>query len=243
MPPLRALFLDVDDTLFSTTEFASRARRRAMAAIAAVPGVALSADDLLGELREVIAEFGANYHEHYDRLLRRVPEEGLGGHARAALVAVGVAAYHDAKQVWMEPFPGLLDLLRDLRKAGGVRLGIVTEGLEVKQYEKLVRLGVYPLLDPGAVFVSDAIGISKPNPKLLQKALSCSAVAPGEAIYVGDNPVNDVAPAKSLGMTAVRFRSPGGKHSCAPAPVAPDHEVADFAALRTVLRDVHGIGV
>ena len=243
MPTLRALFLDLDDTLYSTTEFASRARRRAMEAIAAVPGFGLSADTLLGELREVIAEFGANYHDHYDRLLRRVPPEALGGHARAALVAVGVAGYHDAKQEWMEPFPGLLDLLRDLRGAGGLRIGIVTEGLEVKQYEKLVRLGVYPLLDPGAVFVSDAIGISKPNPKLLQRALSCSGVAAAEAVYVGDNPVNDVAPAKSLGMTAIRFRSPGGKHSGVEGTVPPDHVVADFAGLRTVLREAHGVAV
>jgi putative hydrolase of the HAD superfamily len=158
-------------------------------------------------------------------------------------VAAGVAAYHDAKKGGMEPFPGLLGLLEALRDAGGLRLGVVTEGLEVKQYEKLHRLGVYPFLDRDSVFVSDAIGISKPNPKLLQRALAGTGVPPGEAMYVGDNPVNDVGPAKAVGMVAVRFRSPGGKHSRVDGPVPPDQEVADHEALRTVLREVYGVAV
>jgi FMN phosphatase YigB (HAD superfamily) len=63
------------------------------------------------------------------------------------------------------------------------------------------------------------------------------------ALYVGDNPVNDVAPARALGMAAVRFRSPGGKHAAVEGPVPPDHEVADYAGLRTVLREAHGAAV
>lgn len=243
MPGLRLLLLDLDDTLYSTTAFAARARRAAMEAVASFPGMTVSAEALLDELREVIAEFGANDHAHYDRLLRRFPEAALGGHPRAALVAAGVAAYHDTKHGGMEPFPGLLDLLADLRRAGGLRIGVVTEGLEVKQFEKLHRLGVYPFLDRGMIFVSEAIGISKPNPKLLQRALHCTGVPAAAALYVGDNPVNDVAPARALGMVAVRFRSPGGKHAVVEGPSAPDHEVADFAGLRTVLREAHGVAV
>lgn len=242
-PPLRAVLFDVDDTLYPTTAFAAGARRKAMEAMAALPGVRIPADRLLEELREVIAEFGPNFDSHYDRLLRRFPEEDLGGHPRGALVAAGVAAYHDAKQGGMEPFPGVREVLGALRERSGLRLGVVTEGLEVKQFEKLLRLGLYGFFDPAGVAVSDSIGISKPNPKLWLRACSGLGAEPGECLYVGDNPEKDVLPARGLGMRTVRFRAPGGKHAAAEAAAPADHEIRDFRELTGVLRDAHGVVV
>jgi putative hydrolase of the HAD superfamily len=242
-PPLRAVLFDIDDTLFPTTAFAAGARRRAMEAIAGFPGMRLTADRLLAELREVIAEFGPNFDSHYDRLLRRFPEEDLGGHSRGLLVAAGVAAYHDAKQGGMEPFPGVREVLEAVRARTALRLGVVTEGLEIKQFEKLLRLDLYRYFQPGAVIVSDAIGISKPNPKLWLRACAALGVEPAEALYVGDNPEKDIAPARGLGMRTVRFRAAGGKHAALESGAPADHEIREFAALPGVLRDAHGIAV
>ena len=52
----------------------------------------------------------------------------------------------------------------------------------MKQAEKIHRLGVYPFLSPGAVFISDTIGISKPNPKLWQRA--CAADRGFSCVYL-----------------------------------------------------------
>ncbi len=241
--PLKAVFFDVDDTLYSTTAFAAKARRRAMEAMVALGGLRVTADRLVDELGEVIAEFGPNYASHYDRLLRRFPVEDLGGHSRAFLVAAGVAAYHDIKAEEFEAFPGVVEGLRALRERTPLLLGVITEGLEVKQAEKIHRLGVYPYLDPRAVFISDTIGISKPNPKLWQRACSDAGVSPGEAAYVGDNPANDILPARKVGMRTVRMRSPGGKYAGVESAVPPDHEVTDFAGLLRVLRERYGAAV
>ena len=46
-----------------------------------------------------------------------------------------------------------------------------THGWTGKQSEKLIRLGLVPYLDMQAVFISDQVGISKPNPKLYSAAL------------------------------------------------------------------------
>ena len=241
--PLRAVFFDVDDTLYSTTEFAALARRRAMEAMVALGGLRVTVDELLSELREVISEFGPNYEAHYDRMLRRFPEESLGGHSRSVLVAAGVAAYHDTKVQSFRPFPGVLDGLRALHSGTQLLLGVITEGLEVKQTEKLLRLGVYPYLDRAAIFISDPIGISKPNAKLWLRACASTGVPPAEAMYLGDNPQNDIVPARKVGMRTVRMRSPGGKHASAESPVPPDHEVASFPEFLDVLRREYGLAV
>jgi putative hydrolase of the HAD superfamily len=239
--PLKAVFFDVDDTLYSTTAFATRARRRAIEAMVALGGLQVTADQLQAELREVIAEFGPNYDAHYDRMLRRFKPEELGGHSRTVLVAAGVSAYEDTKVREFTAFPGVLDGLKALRRSPGLVLGVITEGLAVKQAEKIHRLGVYPYLDRGAVFISDVIGISKPNPKLWLRACEAARVAPADALYCGDSPVNDIVPAGSVGMKTVRMRSPEGKNAAAECPVRPDHEVRDFPGLMAILRDVYGV--
>ena len=62
-----------------------------------------------------------------------------------------------------------IHLLRDLHQLELV-LGVVTSGLTVKQAEKLLRLGVYPFLTPTAIYISEQIGINKPNVKLYRRA-------------------------------------------------------------------------
>ena len=43
----------------------------------------------------------------------------------------------------------------------GVNVGIITDGVEVKQAEKIVRLKVLPYLNPQAVYISDSVGVNK----------------------------------------------------------------------------------
>ena len=243
MARVAAVLFDIDDTLCATTEFARRARRNAVEAMIHA-GVDVTAERLSAELDEVIAEFSSNYEHHFDKLLLRLEPERLAGCNRALIVAAGVAAYHDTKFRELRPFPGAPELLSDLRRAG-VRLGVVTHGLSVKQAEKLVRLKLVEYFDPRAIFISDEIGINKPNPKLYRTALRALALEPGVVMYVGDNPRNDVAPPKSLGMITVWARL-SGRHANAepPGPEAvPDHTIESFEGLRRLLAETYGVSV
>ena len=71
---LGAVFFDIDDTLFSTSRFAERAREESVDAMLAM-GVRCPRETLLRELDEVVAEFSSNYEHHFDKLLSRLPIE------------------------------------------------------------------------------------------------------------------------------------------------------------------------
>ncbi len=234
MVKLRALFFDVDDTLYSTTEFAASARRAAVEAMVA-HGLRMSVDDALSELGEVIAEFGSNYPFHYDRLLRRLPPDVAPRGNPAIVVAAAVGAYHDTKYKSLFPFPEVPGVLERLATKTSLKIGIVTEGLEIKQAEKLVRLDVVKWIARDAVFISDQIGISKPNRKLYLRACAETGVRPDEAMYVGDHPENDVAPAKAVGMVVVRHRRKSGKHAREEGSVKPDYEIKGMKELLPIL--------
>lgn len=235
---LDAIFFDIDDTLCATTAFAARARRNAVRAMVAA-GLAGDEEAIYAELEEVIAEFSSNYEHHFDKLLLRLDPKSSEHLNRALVVAAGVAAYHDTKFRELVPFPGVVELFRDLH-ARGLRLGVITHGLTVKQAEKLVRLELVPYLDPAAIFISDQVGINKPNPKLYATALRALGLEARRTMYVGDHPAHDVAPPKELGMIAVwarlvdRFRA---------SDVAPDHEIASFGDLRRLLRERYRVAV
>ena len=229
---LKAVFFDIDDTLYSTTDFADTARRLAVESMRR-RGLRLPADHILRELVEVISEFSSNYEHHFDKLLLRLPRRAFDGVNPAILVAAGVQAYHDAKFRFLRPYPDVRPVLERLARTDLVR-GVITAGLEIKQADKLLRLGLYPCFNPTAIFISDQIGISKPNPKLFQRACDEVGLKPQESIYVGDHPVHDVDSANALGMVTVRVRR--GKHAPEQGRTRPAYELKSFKELLTILR-------
>ncbi|MCC7013032.1 MAG: HAD-IA family hydrolase [Planctomycetes bacterium] len=239
MRALDALFFDIDDTLCATTAFAQRARHNAVRAMLEA-GLAAPEESVYRELEDVISEFSSNYEHHFDKLLLRLDPRALQDLNPALVVAAGVAAYHDTKFRELVPFPGARELLRDL-KAAGLTVGIITHGLTVKQAEKLVRLGLVPHLDPRAIFISDQVGISKPNPKLYQLALERSGVAAQRAMYVGDNPKNDIAPPAQLGMATCWARMV--ERHATPSSTSATHEMRGFDELRTLLRERYSLPI
>jgi putative hydrolase of the HAD superfamily len=240
MALLDAVFFDIDDTLFPTTEFAQRARWNAVKAMVAA-GLERPEQEVYQELVEVISEFTSNYGNHYDHLLRRLGEDAVRDVNPALIVAAGVAAYHDTKFREIAPFDDVVPLLEDL-KAADLKVGIITHGLTVKQAEKLLRLGLVPHLDADAIYISEQVGISKPNPKLYLHALEDQELDPERVLYVGDNPAHDIAPPKSLGMRTA-WSSRAARTDIATTGIEPDHSISSFEQLRIVLRQHYKVPV
>ena len=238
-PPvkLKALFFDVDDTLCATTAFTVKARAAAVDAMRSL-GLRHPRASLIREQNEVIEEFSSNYGLHLDKLLLRLPPKSFKGINRAILVAAGVRAYHDAKDRLLRPFPDVPNAIRRLARTR-LRLGVITAGLEIKQADKLLRLDLYDQFDPGAIFISEQIGISKPNPKLFQRACDAVGVKPTQAGFIGDHPTHDIDPAHEIGMVTFRVRR--GRLAGAEGRSTPDHDLQNFKELLTVLRRIYKV--
>jgi putative hydrolase of the HAD superfamily len=238
---LKSVLFDIDDTLFSTSDFAERARRNAIRSMIQY-GLKMDEEAAYRELLEVIAEFSSNYESHLDKLLDRLPRERFYPDVNPAiLVAAGVVGYHETKSIELRPFPDVITALRRLAKTR-LRLGIVSAGLTTKQAEKLIRLGLYRFFRSDAIFISEQIGIGKPNPKLWQTACKAMGVPPEEVMYVGDNPTQDIDPCNSIGMVTVRSRR-GTRHNDTHGKTPPAYEIVTFDDLVALLVRDFGIAV
>jgi len=240
MARLRAILFDVDDTLYSTTEFAELARSNGVREMIRL-GLKMEQDEVMRELREVIAEFSSNYEYHFDKLLLRLAPQVYEGVNPAMLIAGAVIAYHETKARQLKPWPDVPEVLGKLTRTDLI-LGVITMGPQVKQAEKILRLGLMEYLDPSAIFISDQIGIGKPNVKLYMKACRQLDIWPLEAMYVGDNPPNDVDPPNQLGMSTVLMRREG-KYSSVQGLTEPDYTIKTLHELLDILREKYDINI
>ena len=122
---------------------------------------------------------------------------------RAALLDAFTEVGREAS---IELTEGVADCLRRL-KGAGVRLGIICDvGMTPSSILRhhLDRHGVLGLFDHWSF--SDEVGAYKPDPVIFEHALAgLGAVAPSAAAHVGDLRRTDVAGARAMGMTAVRY--------------------------------------
>ena len=103
-----------------------------------------------------------------------------------------------AADAW-EPYPDVVPMLRAVRAADDVRIGVVSDwGSNLRGI--LAELDLDAYLD--FVLPSGAVGLAKPNPAFFRLALDQVGVAPDEALMVGDSYRADVMGAWAAGMHA-----------------------------------------
>jgi putative hydrolase of the HAD superfamily len=234
---LDAIFFDIDDTLFSTTVFADKARRNAIDAMIRA-GLNAPRQDAMRELEDVIQEFSSNYSGHFDKVLDRLGPDSHSGSNRAVIVAAGVVGYHGTKESDLKVYDDVYSTLKWLSKKPLTR-GIISAGITIKQAEKLVRLEVLEFVTASAVFFTDQVGFSKPNPKLYRRVLETLGLKPERCLYVGDNPTHDIDPCNNDGWTTVRIRR-SGRYAQLEGETKADYEIRDFLELRKILESDFG---
>jgi putative hydrolase of the HAD superfamily len=97
----------------------------------------------------------------------------------------------------------------------GIALGVVSN-FEPWLEDVLALQGVDHLF--ATVAVSGKLGVAKPDPEIFEAALTEAGAAAEQTVHAGDQPVNDVAAARAVGITPVlvdrfaRHPDPGDTH-------------------------------
>ncbi|WP_308575333.1 HAD-IA family hydrolase, partial [uncultured Methanosphaera sp.] len=90
-------------------------------------------------------------------------------------------------------------------KSKDYKVGLITNGKKLKQWEKLVRLGVYPFFD--VVVTSEEVGVDKPNAEIFQIAMDRLNVTADTSIMVGNKFDVDIMGAYNVGMQSMLINS------------------------------------
>ncbi|KZX13004.1 TIGR02253 family HAD-type hydrolase [Methanobrevibacter oralis] len=194
----RVVFFDVDDTLLDTSAFAETARRAALE-LMVDNGLPLDKDEAYGVLKTIIRERGSNYGKHFNVLTKVVL-----GHEDPMLIALGMITYHNVKMALLRPFAQTIDTLIYL-KSQGYRLAVISNGITIKQWEKLVRLNIYQFFD--AVITSEEVGKKKPDKLIYDVALRKMQGNPDKSIMIGNKFKEDALGAVNAGMSAILVNS------------------------------------
>jgi putative hydrolase of the HAD superfamily len=129
-----------------------------------------------------------------ERIREVLGNPGMSAEAADVRMAEVLEAYEAAWRLFDDVIPAL-DSLSDRR------LGIITNGGEAQQTEKLKRLGILDRF--AAVITSETVGVAKPDEKIFAVAADQFGVPVNACVMVGDDWVCDVEGGRRAGMAAV----------------------------------------
>ncbi len=185
---------DLDDTLYKERDYLLSGFR-AIAGALCTRGVNQDPDRTVGEMyasyrtgKDVFAEIEAKF---------------------GVMDKAGMLNLYRTHKPSIQLSPGAADLLNVL-KENGCRLGLITDGREVSQNNKIDALGLRKWFGKDDIIISEAFGSSKPDERNYRYF---EARYPGCGyIYVGDNILKDFVAPNRLGWTTCCIKDPSGQN-------------------------------
>jgi putative hydrolase of the HAD superfamily len=194
---IEAVLFDIEDTLYDSSLQMRMARLNAIRAMNEA-GLPIDLETGYKILEEIVREYGPHYTKHFDRLLERL---GLKWNPR--VIAAGVVAYRETSQVYLKPFSDTVPTLIRLRDLG-YKLGVVAEGRSVKEWQKLIQLGVDHIFH--SVLISEDLGTEELSIEQFYEGTRRLNAEPEESVYVSSKPNRGILYANRAGLITIRVR-------------------------------------
>ena len=191
-------------------------------------GLPIDVETAYRKLEEIANERGPDDTRHFDMLLER-----LGLKWNPEVIAAGVVAYRATSPVYLTPFPDTIPTLLKLRDSG-YRLGVASKGRAVKQWQKLIQLGLQYTFH--AVTISEETGSEVLAAETLNKTLEKLIAKPQRSVFVGCDLAREIAVANAARMITVRIRTGASRTSTPKTPEEkPSFEIGRLADIFQVL--------
>jgi HAD superfamily hydrolase (TIGR01549 family) len=204
MPTLKAIIFDLDDTLIDWSGFDGQWEYRESLNLRRVFDYICAHKHQLRDFERFRAEFFMQTRLAWETARANLRAPNLGNVLVATAEKVGVPEglldadtclrqYEWGAIEGTKAFPEAAEALEQFL-AAGLKLGIVTNAYQPMWMRDLEMKG-HSLLDffPECRISAADFTYLKPHPLIFERALSCLGVKAEEAVFVGDNPVADVA--------------------------------------------------
>ncbi len=178
---MKLLLMELDNVLYNSRLLKAIAREWAVTAMREA-GLPVEHEIAIETLMEVVKDKGEDYPFHFDEMMIR-----LGLKKDFRVIAAGVIAYHDIKRAFLRPQPGIMELVMRARDMG-LTIGVISRGEPVKEWEKVLRLGIHHIAHK--IWIGRDVSI---------RSILSEGFKPEETIFVVWNPEN-FNEAKELGI-------------------------------------------
>lgn len=193
---LKAIIFGIDDVLYDATLQSSNARLSAVKAMIEA-GLPVDVETGYRTLEEIVKAVGPDSTKHFDKLMEKLRLDW-----KPSVVAAGVVAYRSTNPVFLKPYPDAVPTLLKLRDQR-YKLGVASEGKSVKQWQKLISLGLQHLFD--SVVTSEDLKLEHLSESAIKRVLDDLGAHPSNAAIVDVN-LDTLDMANRAGLITVRLR-------------------------------------
>ncbi len=222
---IKAIFFDLDDTLYDCTNLLIDASRKRAAKAMVEAGLPTTEENAYQLQKELIARHGP-YHPVFNEIVKKF-------RANKKFINIAYRAYNSSELSGIIPFSDVIPTLRDLKKRG-FKLFLLTVGVHERQENKVKILGLKSYFSE--IIINDQeIGMLMED--CILDCLKRHNLNPNEAVMVGDRTRNELRAAKSLGLITIqmlhgRFKLEQPIHECD----KPDYKIKRIFQIPTILQ-------
>jgi len=242
---LKAVLFDLDDTLIDWSGFGKQWAARERLLLRGVFDYICNEVHMLDDFDRMITEFSSRTQQAWEGARSNLRAPNMGVIMVETLTALGVPseslnerrcleAYRWGAAPGSKLFPDVAEALTILGQ-NKIQIGIVTNAYQPMWMRdaELEQHGLLSYFPTCRVSAAD-VGFLKPHPSIFEYALNCIGAKPNEVVFVGDNPVADIAGAQSAGMQAV-LRVTHPTPPMLSGLIVPDHALNSLMELPDVL--------
>jgi len=234
---VKALLVDLDDTLLDYTGGVEECWLEACAALAAPAGV--DPARLVAAIARTRRWFWSDPERHRRERVdmagawRKITARALThiGPPDGALAAAIAQDFAARRWERMELFPGVREALDRLRQRG-VALALVTNGDRSHQRRKVEQYDLARFFD--VILIEGEFGVGKPDESVYRHVLESLDARPSDAWMIGDNLEWDVAAPQRLGLRGV-WVDAHARGVPPTAPTRPDLIIRTFVEILDVV--------
>lgn len=201
---IKAVFFDINDTVVNHSQ-AQRISIRKMSA--------LLGGQKKEEFTKIWNEVAKRYWDLFEekkitfeeQRLRRIKE--VWHYFNAELSAKQIELYAKHYTTYYEEALVVnpdLKVVIELLHADNIPIGIISNGHGPLQRSRLKAARIESYFKNELIFISDEVGLAKPNQRIFELAEKAAGVGPSEIVFYGDDFKNDIEPAKKRGWKTIK---------------------------------------